>query len=152
MPRGGYRPGSGRKPGFSAIDKLNRQARTEAMALIGGSDDPVRLALAYARDDGWPKPIRAQLVLGVMSVVYPKLVAQTIQSTTMQVQVRGDALAAKTALLLERGPLGPGQFEAGQELEGEAEAGLVEGVTLAELGLVGAASGDAVDLPVEAVT
>lgn len=101
MPRGGARPGSGRKPGFGAIDKLNTAAREQARELLGSADDPLQLALAYAKDPDWPPAIRAQLVLGLISVTYPKLVAQTIQSTNLQVHMSGDVLAAKTALALE---------------------------------------------------
>ena len=102
MPSGGWRPNSGRKPGF--LGKINSAAREQALELIGSADDPVRLALAYAKDPNWPATLRTQLVLGLMSVTYPRLVAQTVESRSIQLRVGAEALAAKTALLLERGP------------------------------------------------
>jgi len=126
MPRGGFRPGSGRKPGSGLIAKLHAQARGEAASLIGTDDDPLRLGLKLVKNEGVPVTVRAQLILGLLRVVHPVLVSQNVQSTSLHMHMAGDVLAAKTALLLERGAGMGGEAEADDyDLEGEAEPDVV---------------------------
>jgi hypothetical protein len=127
MPSGGFRPGSGRKPGLLA--KINTAARERALALVGSTDDPVQLALTYARDPDWPAALRTQLVLGLISVTYPRLVSQTVESHSVQFRVGAEALAAKTAALLSGRP----GYEAEGELDGEAEGEAAEADVLADV-------------------
>ncbi len=129
MPRGGARPGSGRKPSSGMIAKLATQARIRAASLIGTSDDPLELGLQLAKSEHVPIAIRAQLILGLVRVVHPVLVTQNVNTLSVHAHLSGDVLAAKTALALEqrRGGAEP------VEVEGEAETETPEGLADLEL-------------------
>ena len=116
--------GAGRPAGSPFSGKFMATARAEASNLIGSADDPLMLALEYVRDERCPWNIRGLLLQCVIAVTYPKLSAQVIQSTSAHLHISAGELAAKTALLLEHGPVpaSPTLEELGfTDLEGQAQ-------------------------------
>ena len=74
MPRGGRRPGAGRKPG-----SLTRRTREIAEQAAGDGITPLEYMLAVMRDSDEPAERRDEMAKAAAPYVHPKLAATELQ-------------------------------------------------------------------------
>src|SRR5262249_14959637 len=74
MPRGGHRPGAGRKPG-----SLTRRTREIVEQAAGDGITPLEYMLAVMRDADEPPERRDEMAKAAAPYVHPKLAATEVQ-------------------------------------------------------------------------
>ena len=104
MPRGGARPGAGRKRGSVAGDarQLRAVTRERILALVQNGRDPLDAVLDIVFDPDQPTALRMQAALGALPFVHPKLSMQSIESRSTVTKVDGPALLAELNARLNR--------------------------------------------------
>jgi hypothetical protein len=90
MPRGGARPGAGRKSGEQWATKkpvaVRTLARRKLVEILQREDDPLSVAIAIAGDDSQDVSVRLQAVQTVLPYIYPRLSAQITADATEQLK------------------------------------------------------------------
>ncbi len=90
MPKGGARPGAGRKSGDQWASKkpvaVRVLARRKLVAALEGNEDPLTVALAIANDPEQDVSVRLQAVQTVLPYMYPRLSAQITADATKQLE------------------------------------------------------------------
>jgi hypothetical protein len=101
MPRGGSRPGAGRKPG-SALTKT----ATIAAKLTEDGLTPLEVLLAVMRDETQPQNVRLQCAIAAAPYVHPRLahVQQTIHRPDILGKLLAQIKADDAANMIEHAP------------------------------------------------
>lgn len=89
MPRGGSRPGAGRKPGSAAahVQKIRTVARAKLAEYLNSGRDPLQVLIDLAFNDDVEVALRIQAAGMALPFLHPKLSQQTINSTSIHAQV-----------------------------------------------------------------
>lgn len=96
LPRGGKRPGAGRKPGAEWTSKRPKTVRDLARANVSAAletgDDPVLILLGIAKDQDNDVQTRAQAAAWAAPYMHPKLSAMVVADASQKIEGR-DPLA-----------------------------------------------------------
>jgi hypothetical protein len=119
MPRGGARPGAGRKRGGQAIEttKLRTVARAKLAEYLTTGKDPLEVLIGLAFNDELDVSLRIQAATAAVPYLHPKLSHQNIESRSLHATVNSADLLAKLEVRLGRlaapGPVieGPAPIE-----------------------------------------
>jgi hypothetical protein len=108
MPRGGARPGAGRKTGSGwRSPKLRAVSRARMAELVESGRDPLVVLVDFAFDESLDVGIRLQAATAAAPYLHPRLSMQAVESTSIRATV--DGASVMQALMDRLGRLAPPQ-------------------------------------------